>query len=66
MNGGQAFAIKETIVADTGQAVRYGDRSQASAITESMVSDACHTIGNNQILYLFSIQEKVLGIIKWI
>ena len=63
---GQTTTITEGILTDAGHAVRDGDRGQGVASTESPVSDAGHAAGNNQISNLRSIQEKVMGMIKWI
>ena len=66
MNGGQAAATIESIVSYARHAAGNRDGGQAAATIESIVSYARHAVGNHQILYLFSIQEKMMGIRKWI
>ena len=66
VDGGQIVAAIESHLADIGHAIRDGNGGQSVPIIEGKVADAGHAVGDNQITYLFSIQEKGTSLIKWI
>ena len=55
-DGGQASAVKESVVSYACHTVANRDGGQASAVSESVASYARYTIGNYQIHYFCVIQ----------
>ena len=65
-NRDKITATEKSFLSYTCRAVRNRDSSQVCTILESKVRYTCHIVWYHQVVDLFPVQEKPMGINQWI